>query len=207
MTEQPIETQEVNAQFEPPTSEQASTNFYWTVGQKEVFNLQTTVRGALVIEQVEQHLATVIDALKAVVERGGHAKAVGAQPRADPPAPAVTAAPGAPATPAPVAPPAPAQPQASGPESIIATRLVVVPQAEGKSKIEFYADGHKFPDLSVTRKLAELRNMLRLVGEWTDAHLSAAGDYGVKYRVEYTLSSKLNSKGNPYKDIAGVHPA
>jgi len=60
------------------STEAASTNFYWTIGHEELFNLQTTVRGVLDAEQVSAHLSTVISALKEVVAHGGHAKQVGA---------------------------------------------------------------------------------------------------------------------------------
>lgn len=64
--------------------EQASTNFYWTFGKEEVFNLQTTIRGTLTPEQIEAHLATAIEAMKAVATRHGHAKPVGYQAPAKP---------------------------------------------------------------------------------------------------------------------------
>lgn len=89
-----------------PTAEETSTNFYWTCGEKEVFNLQTTVRGHLSPAQIKMHLASVKAALTATVELGGHAKAVGRAPEASAPAPitttTTTAQPTATATPAPV---------------------------------------------------------------------------------------------------------
>jgi hypothetical protein len=63
------------------STEEASTNFYWTCGNEEVFNLQTTIRGCPIGEQIKSHITTVKTALKAIVDSGGHAKQVGQQPR------------------------------------------------------------------------------------------------------------------------------
>jgi hypothetical protein len=60
------------------STEEASTNLYWTFGNEEVFNLQTTVRGAINDAQISAHLASVKAAMKAIVQLGGHAKQVGA---------------------------------------------------------------------------------------------------------------------------------
>jgi len=64
------------------STDHASTNFYWTFGKQEVFNLQTTVRGVTTTNQIEAHLITVKNALTHVVAIGGHAKPVGRQPEA-----------------------------------------------------------------------------------------------------------------------------
>lgn len=73
MTNQPTDR---NPEVNP---EQASTNFYWTFGEGEIFNLQTTIRGVLTPEQIDAHLASATAAMKAVVARHGHAKPVGQQ--------------------------------------------------------------------------------------------------------------------------------
>lgn len=67
-----------------PTSEEASTNFYWTFGNEQVFNLQTTVRGRLTYTQVSEHMSMVRSALEIVVKLGGKAKPVGQQPQSAP---------------------------------------------------------------------------------------------------------------------------
>lgn len=64
----------------PLSTEEVSTNFYWTVGDKETFNLQTTLRGEVDPAAVKRHLANIKAALVGVVALGGHAKAVGKQP-------------------------------------------------------------------------------------------------------------------------------
>lgn len=60
-----------------PSTEEASTNFYWTCGNEQVFNLQTTVRGVLNSAQIHQHVESVKQALGIVVNLGGKARANG----------------------------------------------------------------------------------------------------------------------------------
>src|SRR5262245_55546315 len=65
-----------------PTTEEASSNFFYTYGGKEgreVFNVQMTVRGAMTDQQIEAHVTSTIKAMAAIVRHGGHAKPVGQQ--------------------------------------------------------------------------------------------------------------------------------
>lgn len=58
--------------------EQASTNFYWTYSSTAGdFNLQTTIRGILTLEQVQAHIKSALEATAHVVSLGGLAKQVG----------------------------------------------------------------------------------------------------------------------------------
>ena len=58
--------------------EQASTNFYWTYEtQSQVFNLQTTIRGILSLEQVQAHIKSALEATAHIHSLGGLAKQVG----------------------------------------------------------------------------------------------------------------------------------
>jgi len=68
------------------------TNFYFTIGNEQVFNCQIHVKGSPTPEQIEAHIKSAINAMTAVVRHGGKAKQVGQQPAAngkpaDPPAP------------------------------------------------------------------------------------------------------------------------
>jgi hypothetical protein len=68
--------------------EAASTNVYWTFAgreSKEVFNLQTTLRGSLSKKQIEEHVKSVLAGLGIIHGIGGHAKPVGQQPASDAP--------------------------------------------------------------------------------------------------------------------------
>lgn len=58
--------------------EQASSNFYWTYETTGgVFNLQTTVRGILTLDQIKAHIKSELEAIAHVVSLGGQAKQVG----------------------------------------------------------------------------------------------------------------------------------
>lgn len=59
------------------SSEECSTNLYWTFGEAEIFNLQSTFRGNPTKEEMRSHLQSVVDGMKLIVDRGGHAKAIG----------------------------------------------------------------------------------------------------------------------------------
>jgi hypothetical protein len=121
---------------------------------------------------------------------------------------------------APVAwtPPAPAGPVAANVagggfaskprESFVAVKMDVTPRADGKLNVNFYAAGHQYPDMYVTKTPAEMVAALAKCGAWTLAeHFSGPGSYDLPgYVIEYTLSDKKNSKGNPYKDLADIRP-
>jgi hypothetical protein len=198
-----------------PTAEEASTNFYWTFGREEKFNLQTTVRGALTPGQIKLHLAAVKAALTAAVELGGHAKAVGRAVLEENSAAAMQTV-SAPAGNG-WTPPAPTGPVsmtvagggfASAERlTIIANKLEIAPRADGKVDLKWYAPGHQYPDIYMTRTVAETLAALRPTGEWLPEHLSKAEEYPVSHAVDYTLSAKLNKNNKPYKDIVAVRPA
>jgi hypothetical protein len=76
MTEKQVEDVMVTDTGEV-TPEHASTNFFWTYGTEERFNIQTTVRGILSEDEIAAHVSSAIAAMKRVTEIGGHAKQVG----------------------------------------------------------------------------------------------------------------------------------
>jgi hypothetical protein len=60
--------------------EQASTNFFWKyLTESGEFNLQTTIRGILTFEQIQEHIKSVLEATAHVSSLGGMAKQVGKQ--------------------------------------------------------------------------------------------------------------------------------
>jgi hypothetical protein len=62
-------------------NEPASTTFCWIYGGKEgrqVFNLETTISGALSEAEIENHIASAIRAMGAVFRHGGRARWSGA---------------------------------------------------------------------------------------------------------------------------------
>lgn len=83
MTEIQVSTQAVNPELEPlleVSPEELSTNFYWSCGKNEIFNLQTTVRGNPTHDEIIEHFESVKSALVMVVKNlEGHARQSGKQ--------------------------------------------------------------------------------------------------------------------------------
>lgn len=219
-----------------PTTEEASTNFFWRLGSHHLFDLQTTVRGTPTEPQMRNHLKAVVDTLKSIVALGGAAKNVGpgtlrpappptaTPPMATPEAPATpagngtaaTAGPAATSSPLPIPPapapatpgpatPAPAAPGPQGPRVLHATKLQIVPRPDGKTQLDFFLDHERrYSDLRLVDTPDNALRFLSRVGQWTAEHLRGAGTYPVNYDVMWEESTRLNSKGNPYKDIVGI---
>jgi hypothetical protein len=60
--------------------EQASTNFFWKyLTETGEFNFQTTIRGILTFEQIQEHIKSALAATAHVSSLGGMAKQVGKQ--------------------------------------------------------------------------------------------------------------------------------
>ena len=89
----------------------------------------------------------------------------------------------------------------SGLQTLDIIKLEIEPQADGKAKLKFYSAGHKYPDLYSTLPIGNCVALLADVGEWTQEYFEKAGIYDVEFVAEWKNSDKLNSKGNPYKDI------
>ncbi len=197
-------TQEADQHLEAPvalTTDEASTNFYWTCGNHEVFNLQTTIRSSLTDAQIQAHLDTVKRTLLAVVRMEGHAKSstVGGTGK---PAPGSEGS----ATTTTGKKPAPTVPGDKPVQSFVAKMLEVTPKPDGKAEIKFYAEGHKFPDLYATRTVEQWVNMLG--GAWAPDDFATAILYEqANITVLWTESDKLNSKGKPYHDLVSLKAA
>lgn len=208
MTAIPATTEK--AKVMPPTTDECSTNFYWTVGNEQIFNLQTTLRGQVDPEAVALHLRGVLDSLKALVNMGGHAKPVGQQsapPTAAVPtstAPAVAT--GAPVA-APASAPAPATQAAAGVLKLTTALLTVKPRPDGKADLEFSNPGRNYPEIKAVKTPEQAAAMLAATGAWLPDNFKAPATYQLPVNIEYRLSDKLNSKGNPFKDILRISPA
>lgn len=86
-------------------------------------------------------------------------------------------------------------------------RVKVEPQPDGKIKVSLFADGHKWPDLYMTQKLdATLKALAQTGYEWTPEFLSKVSEYDMSFYADWRNSDKLNSKGNPYKNIVAFRP-
>jgi len=84
-------------------------------------------------------------------------------------------------------------------------KIAVTPKPDGKATVEFFATGRKFADIYATQKIESLVELFG--GGWRAEHFASAVTYDVGLAVAYTLSDKLNSKNNPYKDIVGITEA
>lgn len=203
MTAQPTDQ---NPEAVTLDTEQASTNFYWTFGKQEVFNLQTTIRSQLTDAQITAHLDTVKRSLLAVDKMGGKAKAVatpGASTKAttaagntQAPPPAGQKAP-TPTTPA----------NGKAVQSFVATQMEVMPKPDGKAEVKFYAEGHKYPDLYATKTVTQWIDTLKECGAWETSHFAAATMYACDMRVDWVESDNLNKNGKPYHNLVSLHLA
>lgn len=182
----------------PPTTDEASTNFYWTAGKDEVFNLQTTLRGAVDPQAVRLHLSNITTVLALIVKMGGHAKAVGRQ--AEPvPSPNATA-PIPPAISTSMVPPPPVAPNANGgnQESVCAMLEIGTSYTGNKPQLKFHVNGMEHP-LSYTKEIKDMAKMLAPLG-FTAAHIVV----GQKYPVNCVVIWK---QGEKYRDVLSVRAA
>lgn len=81
--------------------------------------------------------------------------------------------------------------------------VVIAPQPDDKTTIEFYGKGHKFPDLkaskwSIDRAAALLRHV-------TSAEVGKPAKLALACRAYYT-DGRPNQNGQPFKDIQHVRP-
>lgn len=116
--------------------------------------------------------------------------------------------PQAPAAPAPAP---PAGPPAGG-TTFRCVRIEVQPQPTGSSKIEFFGNdrkpgGNEFPTLAAYWDAVRAVNMFKETGPWTEEHFTKAAAYTVNYDVTWVNSDKLNSRGNPYKNVVKITKA
>jgi len=88
---------------------------------------------------------------------------------------------------------------------IQAVLLEIQPVKDGKISLNWLASGHKYADIYTTRTAEKALELLQSFGEaWDESHLLAYGKYDVAHNVYYRLSDKMNTKGNPYKDIVEI---
>lgn len=158
---------------------------------------------------------TAREAIDQIIDGINYAKSKGfsvIRPMGETPTMAATPAPDAHAattTPAPVSAPAAARssaaPAANGSaKTIHAVFMGVQPKPDGKVTIEWFCDGHKYADIYTTRSIESAVNLLATTGSWTADHLKEAVRYKVNHLITWKDSEKLNSKGNPYKDLLSI---
>ena len=88
---------------------------------------------------------------------------------------------------------------------IHANKMTTKPRPDGKVDISFFEGSHQFADITKTCTVEAAILFLAPLGTFTPAHLSVAAEYKpVFIDVRYVLSEKMNSKGNPYKNIVDI---
>jgi hypothetical protein len=122
------------------------------------------------------------------------------------PAPAPVAVKPAPATAKPA--PAPAVTTVDGDIVMRVVKIDVLPQPGGKTKVSFYGDTFtkpvdKFPTISSTRAPDQHAAVFSALGEeYNDPDIfEEAVSWTLTCGLIYRLSEKLDSKGNPFKDL------
>jgi hypothetical protein len=117
------------------------------------------------------------------------------------------------AAPAPVAPAAaPAKqtvttPAPTGTQTLLIKKMKVEPQPDGKVKLALFSEGHKYADLFMSMGLDATLKALDGTGQaWEAKHLSVAAEFDVSFYADWKNSDKLNTRGNPYKNVIALHP-
>lgn len=128
-------------------------------------------------------------------------------PASAPTIPAPGAAPKAPGIPEPTY--EDVEPKTTG--VIEAVKMTITPRADGKTKLDFYEEGHQYPDISAVMAPEQLSAMMQAVGAWTPDHFRQIATYdrnqGIHYKISWRHSTQLNRAGNPYKNIVTINPA
>jgi len=192
-------------QAPPPievSPEEASSNFYWTLGQHEVFNIQTTIRGNPTPDEIAEHLRSAGGAMRAIVTLGGHAKPVGRQAEnaAFIPAPITPMQAALDTGKAVAGPPVPSAPVASSNgqgESKCTMIEIGKGFKSGKTQLKFHCVGLENP-LTFTKEVGEMVKLLAPLG-YTTQHISI----GQKYPADAIVSW---AQGEKYKNIISVRP-
>lgn len=125
------------------------------------------------------------------------APAPAATSQAPPPAGA-PAAPGAPTTPA-------VQQGVGGELKLQIAKVKVVPRTND-TEVQLFGVGHKWPDLRTWGTPEELVERFAVVAGFQANDFQRAQEFNLTCDAVYTLSEKVSSKGNPYKDLVRVQP-
>ena len=87
-------------------------------------------------------------------------------------------------------------------------RIVVIPQPDDRVNVELYADGHKFPDLKVSKwKAEQVSGLLKYV---TDVDVKQPHDLKLPcnaYWLEGNEYTKQDGTKGHYKNVSHIRPA
>lgn len=119
------------------------------------------------------------------------------------PAPAAGPAPVALSTPALVAPASISPPPGGAGNIIHAVKMKVTPVEDDKVRLEWFAPGHNYADISKVCFEDKALDLLAKTGPWDYSHLAKVNTYQVAHTIAW-VQGKPNSKGGYYKDIVSV---
>lgn len=92
---------------------------------------------------------------------------------------------------------------------MVITKIEITPKPDARVDVFLYAPGHRFPDLRINNWTAQsvLENIFAPNTGWDLAKLQAAGEYVGNWNVTWENSTRLNTKGVPYKDVKEIAAA
>ena len=87
----------------------------------------------------------------------------------------------------------------------MATKMVVKATTSSGAKVDFYAAGHRYADLTWPKaeSLIESFPVVAQAG-YAPAHFVIGQEYAINWQLTWANSERVNSKGTPYKDITGI---
>lgn len=87
-------------------------------------------------------------------------------------------------------------------------RIKVTPQPEQKAELAIFFKGHAFADMHYTATVADLVQRMAATNiPWEESDFTVANEFRCEFVVKWKESKKLNTKGNPYRDIVEFLPA
>lgn len=169
------------------------------------FSLLSKTLATLSIFPCNRHGDPVLP--RSVVEKAFQEQAVHDQAKGAPPIPPGLTAPPAPGSSSP--------PGGTGTEppgtqngSVIQTEFIKITAPKGKPVIEFWRPNRQYAEIRHNLGAEDLLKKSPKLAEagWTVEHFAIGQEYTVPLNVHWVPSTNLDSKGNPYKNIARVEP-
>jgi hypothetical protein len=188
------------------STEAASSNFYWTFGKQEIFNIQSTFRGNLSREEIAAHLFSLKESMVQVLEIGGHAKTVGKAGDVSTIIMPATPTQAATETGKAIEPPTNGNGNAApqGTMTKVIHTIKVLPQPGGKVTLEFWQTGRQYAELYA--KGWTLERAQKLLSTVSKHDVRMAENLNINCQVAYTLGKEYKP-GKHYEDVQAIYPA
>lgn len=92
-------------------------------------------------------------------------------------------------------------------QTLAIVKFNVEPRQDGKVNLNFFGANHKYADIRSVKTPAEAAAMLQPTGAWTPEHFSKLSEYTIDMLIDWRNSDKMNSRGQPYKNIVAIRAA